>query len=73
MVGQPKPRMQVLETCLTKSLSVDKFLSINLSDQKNFLKGHRFVLENILPINQDNNGLQMKKKDRIIFGWHKDF
>ena len=48
-------------------------LSINFLGQSGLLKGHRLALEYNIPINQENNGLQMKKRDSIIIGYQKAF
>ncbi len=51
----------------------DLTLSLNLLGHKNFIRGHRFAIEYVFPIKQDNNGLQMKKEDTIILGYQKAF
>jgi len=46
-------------------------ISINLLGQENSLKGHRLSIDFIKPLEQDLNGLQMKKDSSIIIGYQK--
>lgn len=46
-------------------------ISINLLGQVDTIKGHRLAIELIKPLEQDLNGVQMKKDSNIIIGYQK--